>query len=106
MALFVSFVAAFLLLVTILFYVFIYTIWLKRSTMQNIVIGGAAGAFPPMIGWAAVTGNISFESFSLFLLASWSLFRSSGRSLPLSQVSQSHLSQVGSHSLLLLRASI
>jgi protoheme IX farnesyltransferase len=68
MALFVSFVASFLLLATILFYVFIYTMWLKRSTMQNIVIGGAAGAFPPMIGWAAVTGDISFESFSLFLL--------------------------------------
>jgi protoheme IX farnesyltransferase len=68
MALFVSFLASLLLLVTILFYVFIYTMWLKRRTMQNIVIGGAAGAFPPMIGWAAVTGNISFESFSLFLL--------------------------------------
>jgi protoheme IX farnesyltransferase len=68
MALFVSFVASLLLLTTILYYVFVYTIWLKRTTIQNIVIGGAAGAFPPMIGWAAVTGGICFESFSLFLL--------------------------------------
>ncbi len=60
--------AAFLLLVAICFYVFIYTIWLKRTTPQNIVIGGAAGAFPPMIGWAAVTGSISFESIVLFLI--------------------------------------
>lgn len=61
-------VAAALLLQAILFYVFIYTIWLKRSTPYNIVIGGAAGAFPPVIGWAAVTGSISFESLVLFLL--------------------------------------
>lgn len=61
-------VAAALLLQAILFYVFIYTIWLKRSTPYNIVIGGAAGAFPPVIGWAAVTGGISFESLVLFLL--------------------------------------
>lgn len=60
--------AAFILLVAILFYVFIYTIWLKRLTPHNIVIGGAAGAFPPMIGWAAVTGNINFESVLLFLI--------------------------------------
>jgi protoheme IX farnesyltransferase len=64
----VNIVAATLLLITILFYVFIYTIWLKRISPQNIVIGGAAGAFPPMIGWAAVTNNISIESISLFLL--------------------------------------
>src|SRR5215472_1511611 len=51
-------VAAGLLAMTILFYVFVYTIWLKRRTPQNIVIGGAAGAFPPMIGWAAATGQI------------------------------------------------
>lgn len=53
---------------TIFFYVVIYTMWLKRSTPQNIVIGGAAGAFPPMIGWAAVTGNVSLESLILFLI--------------------------------------
>src|SRR5262245_8699061 len=59
MALATNFVAAALLVAAILFYVFIYTIWLKRRTPQNIVIGGAAGAFPPMIGWAAVTGDVS-----------------------------------------------
>ena len=52
---------------TIFFYVVIYTVWLKRLTPQNIVIGGAAGAFPPMIGWAAVTGSLSFEPILLFL---------------------------------------
>jgi protoheme IX farnesyltransferase len=50
------------------FYVFVYTIWLKRRTPQNIVIGGAAGAFPPMIGWAAVTGGVDLHSFMLFAL--------------------------------------
>lgn len=50
------------------FYVFIYTIWLKRTTPQNIVIGGAAGAFPPMIGWAAVTGDITLASIALFAI--------------------------------------
>ncbi len=64
----VNWVAAALLAFTIFFYVFVYTIWLKRRTPQNIVIGGAAGAFPPMIGWAAVTGDISLVSISLFLL--------------------------------------
>ncbi len=64
----VNWVAAALLAFTILFYVFVYTMWLKRRTPQNIVIGGAAGAFPPMIGWAAVTGDISLASISLFLL--------------------------------------
>lgn len=64
----VNYVAAALLAAAILFYVFIYTAWLKRKTPQNIVIGGAAGAFPPMIGWAAVTGNVSLESFVLFLI--------------------------------------
>lgn len=68
MGLAVNWLAAILLSSAILFYVFIYTIWLKRRTAQNIVIGGAAGAFPPMIGWAAVTGDITLESFSLFLL--------------------------------------
>ncbi|MGL4311746.1 MAG: heme o synthase [Paracoccaceae bacterium] len=53
---------------TIFFYVVIYTIWLKRRTPQNIVIGGAAGAFPPMIGWAAATGGVSIESVLMFLL--------------------------------------
>ncbi|MBJ3784883.1 heme o synthase [Devosia sediminis] len=53
---------------TIFFYVVVYTMWLKRSTPQNIVIGGAAGAFPPMVGWAAVTGSLSWESFALFLI--------------------------------------
>lgn len=50
------------------FYVIIYTVWLKRRTPQNIVIGGAAGAFPPMVGWAMVTGNISIESIILFTI--------------------------------------
>ncbi len=50
------------------FYVFVYTMWLKRRTPQNIVIGGAAGAFPPMIGWAAVTGDISSASIVLFCI--------------------------------------
>lgn len=53
---------------TIFFYAVVYTMWLKRSTPQNIVIGGAAGAFPPMVGWAAVTGTLSWESFALFLI--------------------------------------
>ena len=68
MGLATNFVAAGLLLVTILFYVFVYTIWLKRRTPQNIVIGGAAGAFPPMIGWAAVTGSVGIESLVLFAM--------------------------------------
>ncbi|MCC1481829.1 heme o synthase [Roseibaca sp. Y0-43] len=57
-----------LLAFTIFFYVVIYSMWLKRATPQNIVIGGAAGAFPPMIGWAAVTGNVSMEACLMFLL--------------------------------------
>ena len=68
LGLLVSWLAAALLAFTIFFYVCIYTIWLKRSTPQNIVIGGAAGAFPPMIGWAAVTGDISVEPCLLFLI--------------------------------------
>jgi len=64
----VNWVAAALLAFTIFFYIVIYTIWLKRSTPQNIVIGGAAGAFPPMIGWAAVTGSLSLEPALLFLI--------------------------------------
>jgi protoheme IX farnesyltransferase len=61
-------VAMALLGAAILFYVFIYTIWLKRRTPQNIVIGGAAGAFPPMIGWAAATGDVSAVGIALFAL--------------------------------------
>ncbi len=53
---------------TIFFYAVVYTMWLKRRTPQNIVIGGAAGAFPPMIGWACATGGISVESVAMFLL--------------------------------------
>ena len=60
--------AAGLLLLTICFYIFVYTIWLKKRTPQNIVIGGAAGAFPPMIGWAVVTGGVSSEICLLFML--------------------------------------
>lgn len=68
MALMVNFLSAALLAFTIFFYAVIYTIYLKRSTSQNIVIGGAAGALPPMIGWAAVTNSVSWESFSLFAI--------------------------------------
>ncbi len=68
MAIAVNYISAALLAVSILFYVFVYTIWLKRRTPQNIVIGGAAGAFPPMIGWAVVTDSVSWESFILFLI--------------------------------------
>jgi protoheme IX farnesyltransferase len=68
MALLVNWLAGALLAFTIFFYVAIYTMWLKRSTPQNIVIGGAAGAFPPMIGWAAATGSISIEPILLFLI--------------------------------------
>ncbi len=60
--------AALLLLVSILFYVFVYTMWLKPRTPQNIVIGGAAGAFPPLIGWVAATGNVAPLPVLLFLL--------------------------------------
>ncbi|MDJ0930265.1 heme o synthase [Breoghania sp.] len=60
--------AAGLLAFTIFFYVVVYTMWLKRSTPQNIVIGGASGALPPVIGWTAVTGSVSLESIVLFLI--------------------------------------
>jgi protoheme IX farnesyltransferase len=63
-----NWLAASLLAFTIFFYVAVYTMWLKRATPQNIVIGGAAGAFPPMIGWAAATGTIGVESVLLFLI--------------------------------------
>lgn len=64
----VNWLSAALLAFTIFFYGVVYTIWLKRSTPQNIVIGGAAGAIPPVIGWAAVTGDVSLESVILFLI--------------------------------------
>ena len=63
----VNIVAAAILTVSILFYVLVYTVWLKRRTPQNIVIGGAAGAFPPLIGWAAATGDIALLPVLLFL---------------------------------------
>ena len=68
MGLALNWAAAALLAIANLFYVFVYTIWLKRRTPQNIVIGGAAGAFPPMIGWTAVTGNVGLASIALFAL--------------------------------------
>jgi protoheme IX farnesyltransferase len=68
MGLAVNAVAAALLALTIGFYVFVYTMWLKRRTPQNIVIGGAAGALPPMIGWAAVSGQVSVASLALFAI--------------------------------------
>ena len=64
----VNWAAAALLAFTIFFYAVIYTMWLKRSTPQNIVIGGAAGAFPPVVGWAAVTGSIDIASLTLFAI--------------------------------------
>ncbi|HVB16524.1 MAG TPA: heme o synthase [Stellaceae bacterium] len=68
MALAVNSVAAQLLALTIGFYVFVYTMWLKRRTPQNIVIGGAAGALPPLIGWAAVTGDVGWGAVALFAI--------------------------------------
>ena len=68
MALCVNIMSAALLAITILYYVFVYTMWLKRSSVQNVVIGGAAGALPPIIGWASVTGDISWQSFTLFAI--------------------------------------
>ena len=68
MGLFVNIAAAGWLMTTIVYYVFIYTIWLKRRTPQNIVIGGAAGAFPPMIGWIAVTGDADPNAWILFMI--------------------------------------
>ena len=68
LALFANLAAAALLAFTIFFYAVVYSVWLKRSTPQNIVIGGAAGAFPPMIGWAVATGGVAPESVAMFLL--------------------------------------
>ncbi|HEY6255471.1 MAG TPA: heme o synthase [Xanthobacteraceae bacterium] len=68
LGLLVSWLAAAMLAFTIFFYIVIYTMWLKRTTPQNIVIGGAAGAFPPVIGWMAATGSVGIEPILLFLL--------------------------------------
>ena len=68
MGLAVNLVAAELLALTIGFYVFVYTMWLKRRTPQNIVIGGAAGALPPIVGWAAVTGDVGWGAVALFAI--------------------------------------
>jgi protoheme IX farnesyltransferase len=68
LGLLVSWLAAVLLAFTIFFYVVVYTMWLKRWTAQNIVIGGAAGAFPPVIGWVAASGSIGIEPILLFLI--------------------------------------
>lgn len=68
MGLATNIVAAFWLAVSILFYVLVYTVWLKRRTAQNIVIGGAAGAFPPLIGWAAATGDVTMLPALLFAI--------------------------------------
>jgi protoheme IX farnesyltransferase len=68
LGLLVNVVAAALLALTIAFYVIVYTMWLKRATPQNIVIGGAAGALPPVIGWAAATGSVAIEPVLLFLI--------------------------------------
>ena len=65
---FSNLLSAIMLAITILFYVVVYTIWLKQRTPQNIVIGGAAGAFPPIIGWSIATGNITLEPIFLFLI--------------------------------------
>ncbi|WP_346327402.1 heme o synthase [Iodidimonas sp. SYSU 1G8] len=68
LGLFINVLSAALLAFTILFYVVVYTMWLKRRTAQNIVIGGASGALPPVIGWAAVTGTVSWEPLLLFAI--------------------------------------
>ena len=68
MAVSVNIISATLLAFTILYYIYIYTIWLKRTSVQNVVIGGVSGALPPIIGWASVTGNISWQAFSLFAI--------------------------------------
>ncbi|WP_022702759.1 heme o synthase [Pseudorhodobacter ferrugineus] len=68
LALTANMLAAALLAFTIFFYAVVYSMWLKRSTPQNIVIGGAAGAFPPMIGWVAMTGSVSIEAVLMFML--------------------------------------
>ncbi len=68
MAVCVNILSSLLLLTSIIFYALIYTVWLKRITAQNIVIGGASGAFPPVIGWASATGSIDFDAIILFAI--------------------------------------
>lgn len=68
MAICINILSAILLAVTILYYIFIYTMWLKRSSIYNVVIGGVSGALPPIIGWTAVTGQITIEPIILFLI--------------------------------------
>ncbi len=68
LAFFANVVAAVLAISGTLFYIFVYTLWLKRTTVQNIVIGGAAGAIPPLVGWAAVTGSLDLEAWLLFAI--------------------------------------
>ena len=68
LALAANLLAGFLLAFTIFFYAVVYSMWLKRSTPQNIVIGGAAGAFPPVIGWVVATGSMSVEPWLMFAL--------------------------------------
>ncbi len=68
LGLMVNWLSAAILAFTIFFYAVIYTMWLKRSTPQNIVIGGAAGAFPPLLGWACATGSVGIEALTLFLI--------------------------------------
>jgi protoheme IX farnesyltransferase len=68
LAIWTNIVAALLAVAGTLFYIFVYTLWLKRSTVQNIVIGGAAGAIPPLVGWAAVTGSLDLSAWLLFLI--------------------------------------
>jgi protoheme IX farnesyltransferase len=68
LAILINLLSAVLAVSAILFYVFVYTMWLKRSTVQNIVIGGAAGAIPPMVGWAAVTGRVDLPALVLFAI--------------------------------------
>ena len=65
---FSNFLSAAILLITIMFYLFIYTIWLKRKTPQNIVIGGASGALPPVIGWTIATNDLTMEPITFFLI--------------------------------------
>ncbi len=68
MAICINLLSALLLAITILYYIFVYTMWLKRSSPQNVVIGGVAGSLPPLIGWSSVTNNLSAESFVLFMI--------------------------------------
>ena len=80
LAWFANILAAAMALAGFYFYVFVYTRWLKRSTPQNIVIGGAAGAFPPLVGWAAVTGRLDLAAAYLFLIVFYWTPHTSGRS--------------------------